>query len=35
MLDSVIAFLWHSDMGSQTFVDDERRRNRRRRASST
>jgi crotonobetainyl-CoA:carnitine CoA-transferase CaiB-like acyl-CoA transferase len=23
MLDSVIAFLWHSDMGSQTFVGDE------------
>jgi crotonobetainyl-CoA:carnitine CoA-transferase CaiB-like acyl-CoA transferase len=23
MLDSVVAFLWHSDMGSQTFVDDE------------
>ncbi len=23
MLDSVISFLWHSDMGSQTFVGDE------------
>ena len=23
MLDSVVAFLWHSDMGSQTFVGDE------------
>jgi crotonobetainyl-CoA:carnitine CoA-transferase CaiB-like acyl-CoA transferase len=23
MLDSVLAFLWHSDMGSQTFVGDE------------
>ncbi|MBT5266807.1 MAG: CoA transferase [Rhodospirillaceae bacterium] len=24
MLDSVIAFLWHSDMGSQTFVGEDR-----------
>jgi len=24
MLDSVVAFLWHSDMSSQTFVGDER-----------
>ena len=24
MLESVIAFLWHSDMGSQTFAGDER-----------
>ena len=23
MLESVISFLWHSDMGSQTFVGDE------------
>ena len=23
MLDSVVAFLWHSDMGSQTFVDGD------------
>ena len=23
MLDSVISFLWHSDMGSQTFIGDE------------
>ena len=23
MLDSVVSFLWHSDMGSQTFVGDE------------
>lgn len=23
MLDAVVAFLWHSDMGSQTFVGDE------------